>query len=91
MFKISISLHKHNCNIFAKGAKIFYTNNNMFNGLRYFVFIIVQSAKILLLPPKYEIIMVPSNHSNFQYYDSNIGLFSNAPCRNIGKINIFKE
>ena len=23
----------------------------------------VQSAKILLLPPKYEIIMVPSNHS----------------------------
>ena len=39
----------------------------------------VQSAKILLLPPKYEIIMVPSNYSNFQYCDSNIGLFSIAP------------
>ena len=24
--------------------------------------------------------MVPSNHSNFQYCDSNIGLFSIAPC-----------
>ena len=42
---------------------------------------IIQLAKISLLPPKYEIIMVPSNHSNFQYYDSNIGLFSIAPCR----------
>ena len=41
----------------------------------------IQSAKILLLPPKYEIIMVPSNHSNFQYCDSNIGLFSIAPCK----------
>ena len=30
--------------------------------------IYVQSAKILLLPPKYEIIMVPSNHSFFQYW-----------------------
>ena len=39
----------------------------------------IQSAKILLLPPKYEIIMVPSNHSFFQYCDSNIGLFSIAP------------
>ena len=29
----------------------------------------LKSAKILLLPPKYEIIMVPSNHSNFQYCD----------------------
>ena len=35
--------------------------------------------KILLLPPKYEIVMVPSNHSFFQYCDSNIGLFSIAP------------
>ena len=40
----------------------------------------IQSAKIVLLPPKYEIIMVPSNHSFFQYCDSNIGLFSIAPC-----------
>ena len=41
----------------------------------------VQLAKIVLLPPKYEIIIVPSNHSNFQYCDSNIGLFSFAPCK----------
>ena len=41
----------------------------------------VQSAKILLLPPKYEIIMVPSNHSFFQYCDSNIGLFSITHCK----------
>ena len=42
-----------------------------------------QSAKILLLPrpPKYEIIIVPSIHSNFQYCDSNIGLFSIAHCK----------
>ena len=39
----------------------------------------IQSTKILLLSPKYEIIMLPSNHSFFQYYDSNIGLFSIAP------------
>ena len=44
----------------------------------------IQSAKILLLPPKYEIIIVPSNHSNFQYCDSNIGLFTIASC----KVNI---
>ena len=36
---------------------------------------------ILLLPPKYEIIMLPSNYSFFQYCDSNIGLFSIAPCK----------
>ena len=41
----------------------------------------IQSAKILLLPPKYEIIMLPSNHSFFQYCDSNIGLFLIAPCK----------
>ena len=41
----------------------------------------LQSTKILLLPPKYEIIMVPSYHSFFQYCDSNIGLFSIAPCK----------
>ena len=41
----------------------------------------IQSAKILLLPPKCEIIMVPHNHSFFQYCDSNIGLFSIAPCK----------
>jgi hypothetical protein len=39
----------------------------------------LQRAKILLLPPKYEIIMLPSHHSFFQYCDSNIGLFSIAP------------
>ena len=41
----------------------------------------IQPAKLLLLPPKCEIIMVPSNHSFFQYCDSNIGLFSIAPCK----------
>ena len=35
----------------------------------------------ILLPPKYEIIMLLSNHSFFQYCDSNIGLFSIAPCK----------
>ena len=34
-----------------------------------------------MLPPDYEIIMLPSNHLFFQYCDSNIGLFSNAPCK----------
>ena len=42
-------------------------------------FEVIQSAKILLLQPKYEIIMLPSNHSLFQYCDSNIWLFSIAP------------
>ena len=41
----------------------------------------VQSAKILLLPPKYKIVMVPSNHSNFQYCVSNNELFSIVPCK----------
>ena len=41
----------------------------------------IQSAKILLLPPKYEIIMVPYNHSFFQYCDSNIRLFFFTPCK----------
>ena len=41
----------------------------------------LQSAKILLLPPKYEINMLPSNHSCFQYCDSNIGLFSIVPSK----------
>ena len=31
--------------------------------------IIDKSAKILLLPPKYEIIKLPSNHSFLQYCD----------------------
>ena len=34
----------------------------------------IQSAKILLQSPKYGIIMVQSNNSNFQYCVSNIGL-----------------
>ena len=41
----------------------------------------IPSAKILLLPPKYEIIMLPSNQSFFQYCDSNIGLLSIGPCK----------
>ena len=41
----------------------------------------IQSAKILFIPSKYEIIMVPSNHLNFQYCDINMGLFSIAPCK----------
>ena len=45
------------------------------------IFNYIRSAIILLLPPKYEIIMVPSNRSSFQYCDSNIGLFSIAPCK----------
>ena len=44
-------------------------------------FVTMHIGKILLLPPKYEIIMVPSNHSNFQYCDSQIGLSSIAPCK----------
>jgi hypothetical protein len=31
--------------------------------------LVIQSAKILLLPQKYEIIIVPSNFSFFQYSD----------------------
>ena len=38
-------------------------------------------GEILLLPTKYEIIIVPSNHSFFQYCDSNIGLFIIASCK----------
>ena len=45
--------------------------------LNYFI----QSAKIFLLPSKCEIIMLPSNHSNFRYCDSNIGLLSIALCK----------
>ena len=41
----------------------------------------VESAKMILVQPKYEIIMVPSNQSFFQYCDSNIGLFLISPCR----------
>ena len=41
----------------------------------------IQSAKILLLLPKYKIIMVPSNHSFFLYCDSNIGIFFIASCK----------
>jgi hypothetical protein len=44
--------------------------------LTYHSIILLQLAKILLLPPKNEIIMVPYKHSFFQYCDSNIGLFS---------------
>ena len=40
-----------------------------------------KSIKILLLPPKCEIIMGPSNYYFFQYCDSYIGLFSIVPCK----------
>ena len=43
--------------------------------------ILKKDIKILLLPPKYEIIMLPSHYSFFQYWDSNIRLFSIAPCK----------
>ena len=49
----------------------------------------LQSAKILLLPLKYEIIMVPSNHSNFLYCDSIIGLFSSSPCQKLSLLILF--
>ena len=42
---------------------------------------LTQSAKILFLPPKYKIIMLPSNHLFFQNCNSNIGLFFIAPCK----------
>ena len=41
----------------------------------------IKSAKILLLPPKYKITIMASNHAFFQYCDSNAGLFSIAPCK----------
>ena len=37
--------------------------------------------KKILVPKKYEIIMVPSNYSFFQYCDGNIRLFSIATCK----------
>ena len=48
----------------------------------------IQSAKILFVPPKYEIIVVPSNYSFFQYCDSNIGQIYIAPCKVIA-FNLF--
>ena len=39
------------------------------------------SAKIFLVPPKCEIIMMLTNHAFLQYCDSNIGFFSVAPCK----------
>ena len=50
--------------------------------------VFVQSVKILLLPPKYEIIMVPSNNSFFQYCYRNIGLISIASCKVITLISL---
>ena len=49
----------------------------------------IQLAKIVLLPPKYEIIIMPSNHSFFQYCESNIRLFSIAPCKVITLLTLF--
>ena len=52
-----------------------------FNSTLFLIVILLQSMKILLLPPKYEIIMAPSNHSFFQFCNSNIELFSIVPCK----------
>jgi hypothetical protein len=41
----------------------------------------LHSMKILLLPTKFEIIIVPSNPKFFQYCYRNIGLFSISPCK----------
>ena len=41
----------------------------------------MQSAKILLVPPKYERVIVLSDYLFFQYCDSNIGLFSIDSCK----------
>ena len=38
-------------------------------------------SKNIIATTKYEIIMVPSNHSFFQYCDSNNGVFFIAPCK----------
>ena len=40
-----------------------------------------KESQTLLLQPKYEIDMLPSNHSFFQYCDSNIRLFFIASCK----------
>ena len=41
----------------------------------------LKSAKILLVTQKYEIVIMLSLYSFFKYCDSNIGLFSIAPCK----------
>ena len=46
-----------------------------------YLYLGIQFLKILLLPPKYKIITVPSNYLFFQYSNSTIGLFSIAPCK----------
>ena len=43
---------------------IYFQYKDIFQSIK-----IIQSAKILLLSPKYEIIIVPSNHSNFAILD----------------------
>ena len=48
-------------------------------GLLSYVEVGIQSAKILLVPQNFLIIMVLSNDAFFQYCDSNMGFFSIAP------------
>ena len=50
--------------------------------------IVVQPTKILLVPSKCEINNGALDFFSFQYCDSNISLFSNAPCKDIA-LNIF--
>ena len=47
-------------------------------------FLYLQSAKILLVHPKDEIIQVLTIFSFSQFCDSNLGLFSIAPCNLLG-------
>ena len=48
-------------------------NNNFL--LQYFRNFVCYRRRKFLIPPNYEIIMVPSNYSFFQYCDSNIRFF----------------
>ena len=64
-----------------RGWGLFITEKDTFPQAGHSRSCCLQSAKILLLLPKYEIIMVISNLSNFQYCVSNIGLLSIAPCK----------
>ena len=76
------SLKKHH-SVFPKNPCVYFGTLCIYLELWYNKHFLqcIQSAKIFLLPPKYQMIMVPSNHSFFQYCDSNIWLFSFAPCK----------
>ena len=60
------------CNLCSIGLWLFQCKNYIGRAWYWSLWYIfsmfeLQLAKILLLPPKYEIIIVPSNHSFFQY------------------------